>query len=105
MPVRAVKDLDLYEVSILDRTTKPAYEGNLITARSENDEIEYRGEPFIDNVLIKEYREEKTAEKVSEQDIKNEPKKENEPKKIDYSKYENIINEMKGDFKIWIQKN
>ena len=100
MPVRAVKDLDLYEVSILDRTTKPAYEGNLITARSENDEIEYRGEPFIDNVLIKEYREEKTAEKVSEQDIKNEPKKENEPKKIDYSKYENIINEMKGDFKI-----
>ena len=29
MPTRDVKDLDLYEVSILDRTKTPAYEGTL----------------------------------------------------------------------------
>ena len=35
LPTRAIKDLDLYEVSILDREKVSAYEGNLITARSD----------------------------------------------------------------------
>ena len=30
MPTRAVKDLDLYEVSILDKSMTPAYDGTLI---------------------------------------------------------------------------
>ena len=34
MPLRAVKDLDLFEVSILDRSRSPAYEGTLVSARS-----------------------------------------------------------------------
>lgn len=54
MPVRAVKDLDLYEVSILDRTKTPAYEGTLIAARSESGEMQFRGEELIDKVEIQE---------------------------------------------------
>lgn len=96
MPVRAVKEMDLYEVSILDRAAKPAYEGNLITARSENNEIQYRSEPFIDKVVIKEIREEKPPEKTNEPEGPEKTEPEEEVKKIDYSKYENIIKEMKG---------
>lgn len=96
MPVRAVKEMDLYEVSILDRAAKPAYEGNLITARSENNEIQYRSEPFIDKVVIKEHREEKLPEKSNEPEGPEKTEPEEEVKKIDYSKYENIIKEMKG---------
>ena len=48
MPHRAVKDLDLVEVSILDKRKKPAYEGTLITARSEEEVLHFRGEDFID---------------------------------------------------------
>lgn len=91
LPTRAVKELDLYEVSVLDRQKVPAYEGNLITARSEEKDIQYRSEPLFTKVSIK-----------------NDTKKDSEPKKakssetekilpqIDYSKYEKIINEMKG---------
>ena len=91
LPTRAVKELDLYEVSVLDRQKVPAYEGNLITARSEEKDIQYRSEPLFTKVSIK-----------------NDIKKDSEPKKakssetekilpqIDYSRYEKIINEMKG---------
>ena len=47
MPHRAVKDLDLAEVSILDKRKSPAYEGTLISARSEDDIMHFRGEDFI----------------------------------------------------------
>ena len=40
-PLRNVKDLDLEEVSILDRTTTPAYEGTLVAVRSEESSIFY----------------------------------------------------------------
>lgn len=52
MPTRAVKDLDLFEVSILDRSKSPAYEGTLITARSADNEMQFRGEEFIEEVSI-----------------------------------------------------
>lgn len=96
MPVRAVKEMDLYEVSILDRSAKPAYDGNLITARSENDEVQFRSEPFIDKVVIKELREEKLSDKPVEPPVEEKPEQLNDAAQIDYSKYENIIKEMKG---------
>lgn len=96
MPVRAVKEMDLYEVSILDRAAKPAYEGNLITARSENNEIQFRSEPFIDKVVIKELREEKSSDKPVEPPAEEKTEQLKEAAQIDYSKYENIIKEMKG---------
>lgn len=82
IPTRDVKDLDLYEVSILDRTKTPAYEGTLISVRSD-DNVLYFGEPFISNLEIREDQKPKEAPK--------------EEKPIDYSKYENLIKEMKGE--------
>lgn len=91
MPTRAIKDLDLYEVSILDRQKTPAYEGNLITARSENETVQYRSEPLFTKINVKsETQDGKCTQRVPL----------TEPKtilpKIDYSKFEKIINEMKG---------
>ena len=118
LPYRAVKDMDLYEVSILDRRKSPAYDGTLITARSENNEMQFRGEDFIDeNVSIEEnalkneniVQNEEVQEEKSPESTKNDVREEQneaEPKQqevvedkgtIDYSKYENIIKEMKEE--------
>lgn len=112
MPYRAVKDLDLAEVSILDKRKKPAYDGTLIMAREENEELHFRGEDFIDEVVVKDETpvEEKTP--VKEEVVQEEPTSvedaqvEVEPKQqevventhtIDYSKYEKMIKEMKEE--------
>lgn len=107
MPHRAVKDLDLAEVSILDKRKSPAYEGTLISARSEDDTMHFRGEDFIDDVEVKEEQpeekqEEATTEVVAE--VQKEVPEDAEPKQqeivdknIDYSKYEEIIAEMKEE--------
>ena len=131
IPTRAVKDLDLYEVSILDRTKSPAYEGTLITARAETNEIHFRGADFIDdvNICVEEEKNIKTVkgeigdtgyteEKNSTIEETQEEKDENVPvleeqlnrseqqdnvvenknnQEIDYTKYENLIKEMKGE--------
>ena len=82
METRIVKDLDLYEVSILDRTKSPAYEGTLIMARDEGQEMYFRGEDFIDEVQVQ------TIEPPNQQATAVD---------IDYSQAENIINEMRGE--------
>lgn len=116
MPYRAVKDLDLFEVSILDRRKSPAYDGTLITARAEGEEIHFRGEDFIDEVDFKdedtpkeelqdieeEIKEEQQEAKI-EKELNDEVREEVEPKQqenvvnIDYSKYEQLIKEMKEE--------
>lgn len=102
MPYRAVKDLDLAEVSILDRSKSPAYEGTLITARSEDGEMHFRGEDFIDEVEIREEEQKEEVPEVQEtvvEDTTNEaqPKQQEIVENIDYSKYEEIIAEMKEE--------
>ena len=92
LPLRSVKDLDLFEVSILDRTKTPAYDGTLIMARSEND-TQFYGEAFLDEIEI---REEQKTEEVRESD---QPEQEEHPVAIDYSKYEEMISAMKGETK------
>lgn len=92
LPLRSVKDLDLFEVSILDRTKSPAYDGTLIMARSEDD-TQFYGEAFLDELEI---REEKSEEVRDE----NQPQLEEHPEAIntiDYSKFEAMILEMKGE--------
>ena len=112
MPHRAVKDLDLAEVSILDKRKSPAYEGTLISARSEDDTMHFRGEDFIDEVEVKEDQPEGTEDAKSVENASSEKEdaevqeapEDNEPKQqeivdkeIDYSKYEEIIAEMKEE--------
>ena len=113
MPHRAVKDLDLAEVSILDKRKTPAYDGTLIMARDDSDEIHFRGEDFIDEVSIigktepqKEensqnneniVQNEKLDNEMKNNDDKDEPKQQEVVEEIDYSKYEEMIKEMKGE--------
>lgn len=97
LPLRSVKDLDLFEVSILDRTKTPAYDGTLLMARSEED-TQFYGEAFLDELEIREEQTEK-AEEIREE---NQPQLEEHPeadKPIDYSKFEAMILEMKGETK------
>lgn len=53
MPLRKVRDLDLFEVSLLNRKMTPAYNGTLVTARAIDgkEEIQFRGEPNIDEQM------------------------------------------------------
>lgn len=109
MPYRAVKDLDLFEVSILDKSKSPAYDGTLITARAEGEELHYRGEDFIDDIEIKEEEipnDEETSPKETVEEKENEqnevredvePKQQEIVENIDYSKYEKLINDMKEE--------
>ena len=107
MPHRAVKDLDLAEVSILDKSKNPAYDGTLIMARSEEEPMHFRGEDFIDEVSIREETPVKEEEKPKiEEVVKEEPQAEEQPKQqeivenidtVDYSKYENMLKEMKEE--------
>ena len=107
MPHRAVKDLDLAEVSILDKRKRPAYDGTLIMARDDSDELHFRGEDFIDEISIREENaqnnENIVQNEVEDNEMKNNEVKEEEPKqqevveKIDYSKYENMLKEMKEE--------
>ena len=76
---RDVKDLDLKEISILDRTRTPAYDGTLVTVRAEEDL--YHGEAFLDDIEIRDY---------------TVPKQQN-VEKIDYSAYDALIQSLKEE--------
>lgn len=93
LPLRLVKDLDLTEVSILDRTRTPAYDGTLIMARSD-EEVEYYGETFQDEI-------EKTLEEreAPEETPEEEQPEQDEPvaNKVDLSVWETMIAEMKEE--------
>lgn len=78
---RDVKDLDLYEVSLLDRTKTPAYDGTLVSVRDDNNIL--HGDICITEI---ETRDDSTSKESGE-------------KPIDYSKYEKLIEEMKGETK------
>ena len=85
MPTRDVKDLDLFEVSILDRSRNPAYDGTLVSVRSDDD-VQYHGECLLSDVEI---RQEQTEQPEQQETVEEKP--------IDYSKYEMLIKEMKGE--------
>ncbi len=110
IPHRAVKDLDLAEVSILDKRKTPAYDGTLIMARDDSEEMHFRGEDFIDEVTIKEENAQNNENTVQNEELDNEMKnnevEKEEPKQqevvedthtIDYSEYDNMLKEMKGE--------
>ncbi len=84
--VREVKDMDLYEVSLIDRRAVPAYDGTLVCVRSTDERMNTSDTTeFEMNIRV-------------EDEPKEEPKEDsNAPGAIDYTKYHDIINEMKGE--------
>ena len=87
-PLRDVKDLDLEEVSLLDRNKIPAYDGTLVAVRSEESSVFY-GETFADEINLREVEEEKTEE------VNDEPKQP-EAEAINYDEAEKLISDMKS---------
>ena len=86
MLTREVNDLDLEEVSILDRSKVPAYDGTLIMARSEDPGVDL----FLSEPFDADGEQPETRDAEPQQETQQEPKHE-----IDYSKYKEIISEMK----------
>lgn len=103
LPLRKVRDLDLEEVSLLNRECTPAYDGTLVMVRADESGAHFRADVFSDDVeIIDETEQEDEQEnELPEVEQRNESEQETEPpvedKKIDYSKYEQMIAEMKGE--------
>ena len=87
MPLRLVRDLDLAEVSLLDRTKIPAYDGTLVCVRSDESSMFY-GETFEAEMNIREER--------AEEPIKEEPNQAEPVKEINYAEWESLIADMKN---------
>jgi len=87
LPLRDVKDLDLKEVSLLDKSKTPAYDGTLVAVRSEEESIFY-AETFADDIQIREETSEETNEVPKQQETV-------EQNNINYDEYENLIKDMK----------
>ena len=97
--VREVKDLNRYEVSLLDRSKSPAYDGTLVCVRS-GDEVIYTGEPMLSDFEIREdqpKQHENVDNDTPEQEL-DAPVEEIHAEEVverDYSDAENILNEIK----------
>ena len=89
-PLRDVHDLDLDEVSLLDRSHTPAYEGTLVAVRSDEQSI-FFGDEFTDEIQIRELPEEQPQE--PEQVPKQQ---ETVAKNINYDKWDAMIADMKN---------
>lgn len=105
LPLRRVKDLELYEVSLLNRSKTPAYAGTLVNVRAEDDKHILVGSDFEpDNI---ETLDESTQEALSEirSEIREESQEENkepdaEPATTEvssdyYARYKSQIDELK----------
>lgn len=115
LPLRKVRDLDLIEVSILDDSTSPAYDGTLVEVREDGTAKLRRNIAFEDVELVEDQEEPEPDPKDQEPDPEEsgeEPEKREEPKPddsgekdnpegtpepIDYTKYHDLINELKRE--------
>ena len=84
-PLRDVIDLDLEEVSILDDRTTPAYDGTLVSVRSDERSI-YFSESFTDEIQL---REECTEDVPKQQETVEKDKH--------YEEYKQLLEEMKEE--------
>lgn len=87
LAVRNVKDLDLYEVSLIDRARVPAYDGTLVAIRSADDKA----------INISDLTESELSIRVEEEQPENEDNHAADNGAVDYTEYHKIIEEMKGE--------
>ena len=93
LPLRDVIDLDLEEVSILDKRTTPAYDGTLVAVRSEEKSIFY-GEAFSDEIQLREVPKEETEEAAEEVKEDEEVKEEEAKEERDVPKQQETVEEI-----------
>jgi HK97 family phage prohead protease len=99
LPFRKVKDLKLYEVSLLNRRKSPAYVGTLVNVRDDGSTILYSEDTEDEAELIDETTRE-ALEEIREDTQVETKEPETEPAKTEvssdyYARYRNIINELK----------
>ena len=109
-PARTVYDLDLYEVSLINRKMVPAYDGTLVNVRSINGEektINY-SERTEDEIEIDEQKPDVTAAEQKAETAEEPPaieveetetaeqSEQAESVEIDYSYYENTLELLRG---------
>lgn len=109
-PARTVYDLDLYEVSLINRKMVPAYDGTLVNVRSINGEgkaVNY-SERTEDEIEIDEQKPDVTAAEQKAETADEPPaieveetetaeqSEQAESVEIDYSYYENILELLRG---------
>lgn len=87
LTVRNVKDLDLYEVSLINRSKVPAYDGTLVAVRSADDK----------SLNISDLTESDIKIRVDEEQPANNDNHAAENGAVDYTEYHKIIEEMKGE--------
>ena len=100
LPLRKVKDLDLFEVSLLNRKKSPAYAGTLVNVRDDGSEEEQRINFSEDNISEDVETIDETTETRSEepQVEAKEPEAAPEIKEVSseyYARYKNMISELK----------
>lgn len=88
LTVRNVKDLNLYEVSLINRSKVPAYDGTLVAVRSADDS---------ESVNIADVTESDISLRVDEEQPVNNDNHAADNGAVDYTEYHQIIEEMKGD--------
>ena len=88
LTVRNVKDLNLYEVSLINRSKVRAYDGTLVAVRSADDS---------ESVNIADVTESELNLRVDEEQPANNDNHAAENGAVDYTEYHKIIEEMKGD--------
>lgn len=88
LTVRNVKDLNLYEVSLINRSKVPAYDGTLVAVRSADDS---------ESVNIADVTESDINLRVDEEQPANNDNHAADNGAVDYTEYHQIIEEMKGD--------
>lgn len=85
-PLRDVKDLDLYEVSLLDRSKTPAYDGTLVCVRADETTIMF-GDVTEDEIIV---RSEETKEELTqEKPVENK-------QDSHYEEYKKLLDDMKA---------
>ena len=112
LPVRNVKDLDLYEVSLLNREAIPAYDGTLVTVRAIDGEQMHishltEDKPEVEEIRAEVKEEEETAEEKVEEEVKEtveEPAEEEDNQQTtkrsasdDYNKIKVLYDNTKGE--------
>ena len=88
LTVRNVKDLDLYEVSLINRARVPAYDGTLVAVRTADDS---------NAINISDYTESELNLRVDEEQPENTDNHAAEKGAVDYTEYHKLIEEMKGE--------
>jgi len=99
LPFRKVKDLALYEVSLLNRKKTPAYVGTLVNVRDDGSTVYYSEDNISETVetIVEAVR----AEDIAQGTITEAKEPETEPVKTEvsseyYARYRNIIAELKS---------